>query len=306
MAEAVPHRRFPARQSPTLDLPRPLGERTPPGQAGRRWWDPSPALPTPGRNPALGASGHTWGQRRQEGDKSQASLTLEVLILQKCLGAPSAACGLRIGLFQTYFAAWSRLFRAQAGDCPRGSKRCVRGLAEGGAMRTAVRGAQSAWSVEGTVSTGSAERRGCRGWCQYARGLGGTERTEGARCTRSGKPTSARALSAHSEGAASTGVGLGSPGARGVRRAGERVFVRLGWEVCVGIRCLLEAVRTRSPSWHLPLVPISTCPTRVAWLRLRPSLPDSFHEESGDQRKIGCARGRRETTEPGAPRGGVI
>lgn len=60
------------------------------------------------------------GQRRQEGDKSQASLTLEVLILQKWLGTPSAACGLRIGLFQTYFAAWSRLFRAQARDCPRG------------------------------------------------------------------------------------------------------------------------------------------------------------------------------------------
>lgn len=172
-------------------------------------------------------------------------------------------------------------------------------------MRTAVRGAQSAWSVEGTVSTGSAERPGCGGWCQYARRLGGTQLTERAHCTRSGKRTSARALSARSEDAASTGVGLGSPGARGVRRAGARVVVRVGWEVRVRIRCLLEAVRTWSPSWHLTLVPISTFPTRVAWLRLRPSLPDSFYEESGDQRKIGCARGGGRQQNPVPPGGGL-
>ena len=150
------------------------------------------------------------------------------------------------------------------------------------------------------MSTGRSERIGCVGRCQYTRGLGGTERAQRTHRAGSGRCKNTRALRAHGGGAAYTAVGLRSNRARGVRRAAAKWLCSLGWEVCVTLRCKLEALRTSSPPWHRQPVPTSIFPTRVTRPPLHSSLPDSFQEGRGDQREMGCARGRRESTEPGA------
>lgn len=96
-------------------------------------------------------------------------------------------------------------------------------------------------------------------------------------------------------GWASVSLGRGACGT-----LGRKWLCSSGWDVCVKLPGVLEAVRTSSPSWHRQPVPTSFLPTRVAWPPLRPSLADSLHEGSGDQRETGCARRRRERTEPGA------